>query len=57
MVEWVKGTLLTDFEKRLTPELYQQFLARYRDRLMIELDDSRPFFYAFKRILIWGRKR
>ena len=57
VVEWVKGTLLTDFEKRLTPELYQQFLARYRDRLMIELDDSRPFFYAFKRILIWGRKR
>ncbi|MEP6871897.1 MAG: methyltransferase domain-containing protein [Anaerolineaceae bacterium] len=57
VVEWVKGTLLTDFEKRLTPELYQSFLARYRDRLAIELDDSRPFFYAFKRILIWGRKR
>ncbi len=56
VIEWVKGTLLTDFEKRLTPELYQQFLARYRERLIAELDDSRPFFYAFKRILIWGRK-
>ena len=56
VIEWVKGTLLTDFEKRLTPELYQRFLGRYRERLMIELDDSRPFFYAFKRILIWGRK-
>ena len=56
VVEWVKGTLLTDFEKRLTPEFYQQFLARYRERLMTELADSRPYFYAFKRILIWGRK-
>ena len=57
VIEWVKGTLLTDFEKRLTPEMYQRFLIRYRERLMIELDDTRPFFYAFKRILIWGRKR
>ena len=56
VIEWVKGTLLTDYQKRLTAELYQQFLARYRQRLMLELDDSRPFFYAFKRVLIWGRK-
>ncbi|MEO6397869.1 MAG: methyltransferase domain-containing protein [Tepidiformaceae bacterium] len=56
VVEWVKGTLLTDFEKRLSSELYERFLERYRERLMLELDDSRPFFYAFKRVLIWGRK-
>jgi trans-aconitate 2-methyltransferase len=48
--EWVKGTLLTDYEKRLTPELYQEFLVRYRGKLV----DVRPYPYAFKRILLWG---
>lgn len=57
VVEWVKGSLLTDFAKRMEPDLYEQFIARYRDRLMGELEDSRPYFYAFKRVLIWGRRR
>lgn len=55
-VEWVKGTLLTDYQKRLPPETYEQFLKSYRERLMPQLEDRRPFFYAFKRVLIWGRK-
>lgn len=56
VVEWVKGTLPTDYEKRLTPELYAQYLARYREALLPQLADRRPFFYPFKRILMWGRK-
>lgn len=56
VVEWVKGTLLTDYERRLTPDLFQQFLARYREVLMPRLADRRPFFYAFKRLLIWARR-
>jgi trans-aconitate 2-methyltransferase len=55
VVEWVKGSLLTDYEKRLSPALFQQFLARYRERLLAQLDDRRPYVYLFKRILCWGR--
>ncbi len=56
VVEWVKGSLLTDYEKRLTPDLYQHFLLRYRERLLPKLEDRRPFFYPFKRILCWARR-
>jgi trans-aconitate 2-methyltransferase len=55
VVEWVKGTLLTDYEKRLGP-LFPAFLTRYRARLLPMLADARPYFYAFKRILIGARK-
>ena len=51
VVEWVKGTLLTDYEKRLPAELYDRFLARYRENLFTRLQDERPFFFPFKRIL------
>ena len=57
VVEWVKGSLLTDYEKRMPPELFQRFLERYRSVLLPQLSEARPFFYPFKRILIWGRKR
>lgn len=54
VVEWVKGTLLTDYQSRLSPEGFERFLARYRERLEEELPDDRPFVYPFKRILMWG---
>jgi len=56
VVEWVKGTLLTDYQKRLQEDVYAQYLKRYQERLLPQLSDSRPYFYAFKRVLIWGRK-
>jgi trans-aconitate 2-methyltransferase len=56
VVEWVKGALLTDFEGRMSPELYAQFLERYKAELLPMLEDRRPFFYPFKRIFIWGQK-
>ncbi|WP_394837022.1 methyltransferase domain-containing protein [Pendulispora rubella] len=56
VIEWVKGSLLTDYQSRLSPELYQLFLARYKERLLPELADTRPFFYPFKRLLIWGSR-
>lgn len=52
VVEWVKGTLLVDYERRMPAALYQQFLARYRERLLPVLGDARPYFYPFKRILL-----
>lgn len=56
VLEWVKGTLLTDYRKRLGDESYVRFLERYRERLLEVLPASRPFFYPFKRILVWARK-
>lgn len=56
VVEWVRGTLLTDYERRLTPERYAAFLARYRERLLSELPDQRPYLYTYRRVLVWGRR-
>lgn len=57
VIQWVRGTLLTDYERRLEPAVYAAYLERYRERLMPELADTQPYFYAFKRILFWGRRR
>jgi trans-aconitate 2-methyltransferase len=58
VVEWMKGTLLTEFERRLPPgsDLFTQFVEEYRSRLTGGLDASQPFFFPFKRILCWGQK-
>jgi trans-aconitate 2-methyltransferase len=56
VVEWVKGTLLTDYEKRMPADLWPRFLARYRELLLPQLDDTRPYFYPFKRTLFWGAR-
>jgi trans-aconitate 2-methyltransferase len=56
VVEWVKGTTLTDYEARLAPELYARFLARYRERLLAVLPDERPFRFPFHRILFTARR-
>ncbi len=55
VVEWVKGTSLTRFQRVLTPADFDRFLAAYRTRLLETLGDHEPYFYAFKRILVWGR--
>ena len=60
VVEWVKGTLLTDYQRRLPADLYGQFLERYRARLLPRLQPGapagQPYFYPFKRILFWARR-
>ena len=56
VIEWVKGTLLTDYEKRLGAR-YPDFLSRYTRTLLPRLGDARPFFYTYKRILIFGQNR
>ena len=55
VVEWVKGTLLTDYQARMPPALFEEFLAAYRRRLLPLLEDARPYRYPFKRLLLWGR--
>jgi trans-aconitate 2-methyltransferase len=55
VVQWVRSTLLTDYLTRLPAALADHFLARYRTVLQAALPDDRPYFYGFKRILLWGR--
>lgn len=54
VVEWVKGTLLTDYERRLTIEEYGRFIEEYTSKLLSIVGDVHPYFYTYKRILIWG---
>jgi trans-aconitate 2-methyltransferase len=54
VVEWVRGTLLTDYERRMGGEDFARFLTEYRRRLLEVLGEASPFFYTYKRILIWG---
>lgn len=56
VIEWVKGTLLTEYQRRLPEELWPRFLARYREKLLPELDPAQPHFYPFKRILLWAER-
>jgi trans-aconitate 2-methyltransferase len=55
VVGWVKGTLLTDYRRRLPESAYDEFLDRYRAELLSALPDARPYPFTFKRILLWGR--
>ncbi|CAA9240737.1 MAG: Trans-aconitate 2-methyltransferase [uncultured Acidimicrobiales bacterium] len=56
VVEWVKGTTLTRFKEPLGPERWEAFVETYRERLLAEMGERSPYFYPFKRILIWGRR-
>ena len=55
IVEWVKGTTLTRFERALPADLYRRFLAEYEERLVEAVGDTSPCLFPFKRILFWGR--
>jgi trans-aconitate 2-methyltransferase len=54
VVEWVKGTLLTAYRERLDAPTYESFVDAYRARLLLELSHESPFFFPFKRILMWA---
>jgi len=57
VVEWVKGTSLTRFKRVMTGAQYDEFLREYTARLVAVLGDHTPYFYAFKRILMWGSRQ
>jgi trans-aconitate 2-methyltransferase len=56
VVEWVKGTTLTRFKEPLGEDGWRDFVDLYRIRLVAELGDWSPYFYPFKRILMWARR-
>lgn len=56
VVQWVKGTTLTRFERRLPAPVFAEFLAEYERALLDVIgDDGDPYFFPFRRILFWGR--
>lgn len=54
-VEWVKGTMLTRFKEPLGPDGWNEFVERFRERYVAEIGDRSPYFFPFKRVLLWGR--
>jgi len=56
IVEWTRGSLLTDYERRMSPALFQQFLESYRKGIIQSYGSESPVFFPFKRILLWAGK-
>lgn len=55
VVEWVRGSLLTDYRARLDDDAWEAYLADYRERLLAALPRERPCAFPFRRLLLWGR--
>lgn len=55
VVEWVRGTTLTRFQKVLDEETFAAFVDEYEARLIDVIGDHMPYFFPFRRILMWGR--
>ena len=56
VVDWMAGTSLTRFERLLDRPTYVDLVDRYRERLLEVVGDRRPYYFAFKRILLWGQR-
>ncbi|CAN5410250.1 trans-aconitate 2-methyltransferase [soil metagenome] len=56
VVDWMAGTSLTRFERVLEASTYAAFVDRYRERLLEVVGDRRPYYFSFKRILVWARR-
>ena len=54
--EWLRGTLLTDYEKRLPAELFARFLEAFRARIRADRPDTHPHFFPYKRLLLWAQR-
>ena len=56
VVEWVRGTLLTDYEKRMAPPAFARYVDEYRERLLARIGRERPYLYTYQRILFWAER-
>jgi len=55
VVEWTRGSSLTRFASVFDAAEFERFVDEYRRRLVAELGERSPYFYTFKRTLLWGR--
>lgn len=51
VLEWVSGTMLTDYQRRLDEALFARFRERYRELVVAALGPG-PVFFTFKRLLM-----
>ena len=56
LTNWMEGSLLSPFRAIFPPDIFTQFLHRYTQRVLEIEGDHSPYFFAFKRILMWGVK-
>ncbi len=56
VVEWVRGSLLTGYQRRLAPADFARFVERYRERLLAALGPARPVLFTYERLLFWGAR-
>ncbi|HZQ35711.1 MAG TPA: methyltransferase domain-containing protein, partial [Dehalococcoidia bacterium] len=56
VVEWVKGTSLGAYLSRLDTAGAAAFEAAYRERLLTRIGRKSPYFYPFRRMLLWAVK-
>jgi trans-aconitate 2-methyltransferase len=58
VIEWMKGSMLTEYAERLSDEQYGHFLERYRARLFERLgraaDD--PYELTYRRLFLWATR-
>jgi trans-aconitate 2-methyltransferase len=55
LIDWFRGSLLSEYERRLDPDAFTAYLARYRELLLQRVESRRPYPLTFPRILMWGR--
>jgi trans-aconitate methyltransferase len=56
VADWLAGSLLTGYRRRLDPARYREFFAEYRRRVGAALGEGRPYLYTFERLLLWARR-
>ena len=56
VVDWVRGTTLTRFQRRLEADMFAEFVNAYENRLIEVIGEHVPYFFPFRRILMWGRR-
>lgn len=56
VVDWLMGTTLTPIRERLDDAAWASYLQRFREALLPQLEDTRPYFYTFKRVLVWASR-
>jgi trans-aconitate 2-methyltransferase len=54
VADWTSGTALNRVRAVLDDDRFEEFTERYRALLAEELGGAAPYFYAFKRILMWA---
>lgn len=54
VVQWVRGTTLTRFQQRLSQTDFARFLVAYEAALLDEIGSHEPYFFPFRRILMWA---